>query len=72
MSWWDGSPIDRVRLLRDSLRADRSHYANAPLSPNKKRLLAESIAGQAEQLQKLLRLKQRAEKRRTQVRGNNR
>ena len=57
--------FDKRVLARDAVPGEY-------LTKDKKRLLAESIAGQAEQLQKLLRLKQRAEKRRTQVRGNNR
>lgn len=70
MSWWDNSPIDSIRILRDSLRADRNHLANAPLSPYKKRRLQESIAGQEEQLSKLLQLKKKAEKRRAQIKGS--
>lgn len=68
MSWWDGLAMDRVRVLRNSLRVDRNHLANAPLSPSKKRKLQESIVGQEDALSRLLALKRKSDKRRKEQR----
>jgi hypothetical protein len=60
MSWWNGTYHDGIRMISNSLKADRSHLANAPLTKRQRTELAARIAFQEKELKKLRAQKRRA------------
>jgi hypothetical protein len=58
---WDGKSVDEIRILRNSIKADKLHLQCAPLGPRQKKRLQEEIARQKAEL-KQLNAQKRAEK----------
>lgn len=59
---WDGKSVDEIRILRDSIRADKNHLENAPLGPIQKSRLREQIEWQKARLKALNREKREKKK----------
>lgn len=57
---WDGKSSDPIRILRDSIRADKQHLENAPLGPIQQSRLRKQIECQKERLKVLNREKREA------------
>lgn len=50
---WDGKSYSEIRILRDSIRADKQHLECAPLGPRQKKRLQEQIDWQKARLKEL-------------------
>lgn len=59
---WDGKSHDEIRILRDSIRADKNHLENAPLGPIQQSQLRKQIERQEARLKELNRVKREKKK----------
>lgn len=59
---WDGKSCDEIRILRDSIRADKQNLKNAPLGPIQQLQLRRQIKRQKARLKELNRQKRERKK----------